>query len=158
METYSAFLAGIAIGITSSFLVKSNKMKDIKCLFDIVLKKRDSCKMVFVVRNDLNMSKGKVAAQCSHAAILCYDKAVKQAPETLRRWNLEGQAKIVVKLDGGEKELQDISEKATSLNIINMTVRDAGLTQVARGTATVLGIGPAPARLIDLASGHLKLM
>ncbi|RZF36462.1 hypothetical protein LSTR_LSTR009558 [Laodelphax striatellus] len=158
MENYTAFLAGVAIGITTSLLVKGNRVKDIKCLFDIVLNKRDSCKMVFVVRNDLGMTKGKIAAQCSHAAIMCYDKAVNQAPEILRRWNHEGQAKIVLKLDGGEKELQKIVDKATSLNIINMTVRDAGLTEVPRGTVTVLGIGPAPARLIDLASGHLKLM
>ena len=29
-------------------------------------------KMVFVIRTDLNMGKGKVAAQCAHAAVMCY--------------------------------------------------------------------------------------
>lgn len=28
-------------------------------------------KMVLVVRTDLKMGKGKIASQCSHAAILC---------------------------------------------------------------------------------------
>lgn len=30
-----------------------------------------STKMVLIVRTDLKMGKGKIASQCSHAAILC---------------------------------------------------------------------------------------
>lgn len=33
-------------------------------------------KMVFVVRTDLGMGKGKIAAQCCHAAVMCYQKAM----------------------------------------------------------------------------------
>lgn len=33
-------------------------------------------KMVLVVRNDLGMGKGKMAAQCCHAAVMCYQKAM----------------------------------------------------------------------------------
>ena len=36
-------------------------------------------------------------------------------------------------------------------------VRDAGRTQVAAGTATVLAVGPGNAALIDQLTGHLKL-
>ena len=31
-------------------------------------------KMVLLVRTDLGMAKGKVAAQCAHAALACYKK------------------------------------------------------------------------------------
>lgn len=38
------------------------------------------------VRNDLKMQKGKVAAQCGHAAVAAYAKALNQTPKTLKRW------------------------------------------------------------------------
>ena len=37
-------------------------------------------------------------------------------------------------------------------------VHDAGLTQLEPGTATCLGIGPAPSNMIDLVTGGLKLL
>ena len=37
-------------------------------------------KMVFAVRSDLGMTKGKVAAQCAHAAVNCYKKALVKTP------------------------------------------------------------------------------
>lgn len=38
------------------------------------------------VRNDLKMQKGKVAAQCGHAAVAAYAKALQLKPKTLRNW------------------------------------------------------------------------
>lgn len=38
------------------------------------------------VRNDLKMQKGKVAAQCGHAAVAAYAKALTHTPDTLKRW------------------------------------------------------------------------
>ena len=59
--------------------------------------------MVLVVRNDLKMGKGKAAAQCSHATLGCYKKALK-FPRILREWEDMGQAKVALKCDT-EKEL-----------------------------------------------------
>lgn len=46
---------------------------------------------------------------------------------------------------------------AMSLSLTAKVVHDAGRTQVAAGSATVLGIGPAPKSLIDQITGSLKL-
>ena len=105
--------------------------------------------MVIVVRTDLGMSKGKVAAQCAHAAVACYKKALKQSPEYVQRWEAFGQAKVALKADGGEEVLNDLKLKAKAEQLATYIVRDAGRTQVEFGAATVLGIGPGPAQLVD---------
>lgn len=38
------------------------------------------------VRNDIKMQKGKVAAQCGHAAVAAYAKAATNAPIKLKKW------------------------------------------------------------------------
>lgn len=38
-------------------------------------------KLVLVVRSDLGMGKGKVAAQCGHATLACYKRAVQCMPK-----------------------------------------------------------------------------
>ena len=63
----------------------------------------DDFKMVLIVRNDLKMGKGKVAAQCSHATLGCYEEALKN-PKVLSYWLDCGQAKVVLKCEE-EKEL-----------------------------------------------------
>lgn len=44
------------------------------------------------------------------------------------------------------------------MGVTNVIIHDAGHTQVASGTATVLGLGPATGDLLDAISGHLKLL
>ena len=55
-------------------------------------------KFVMVVRNDLKMGKGKLAAQCCHAAVGAYEDAKKKNPAGLSSWKRVGQPKIVVKV------------------------------------------------------------
>jgi hypothetical protein len=59
----------------------------------------EECKMVLLIRVDLNMSKGKVAAQCCHAALAAYQQAVKIQRSKLwvDNWEYHGQAKITLK-------------------------------------------------------------
>jgi len=115
-------------------------------------------KMVFVVRSDLAMGKGKIAAQCCHAALMCYQRAQIQDPTNLELWEATGNAKICLKVEGGEKELKILQRKAKDEGLVTAVVCDAGHTQVAPGTSTVLGIGPAPVSEIDKVTAHLKLL
>lgn len=113
-------------------------------------------KMALVVRTDLGMTKGKVAAQCAHAAIMCYKKSVKEAPKAVTQWEMFGQTKVTLKAEN-EDVMMELVKRARARGIVACLVHDAGHTQVAAGSATVLGIGPAPAELVDKVTGHLKL-
>ncbi|KAG8066491.1 hypothetical protein GUJ93_ZPchr0004g39085 [Zizania palustris] len=62
-------------------------------------------KMVLVVRNDLKMGRGKIAAQCSHATLGMFKKLQQRAPKSLRRWERCGQVKVVVKIESEEDML-----------------------------------------------------
>jgi len=115
--------------------------------------------MAFVVRTDLSMTKGKIAAQCGHATLMCYKSVQKHAPSILERWERLGQTKIALKCSGGggggegegegeggdldgEEELETLAGVAASLGVVARIVRDAGRTQIKAGSATVLGVGP----------------
>ncbi|SCV72652.1 BQ2448_4189 [Microbotryum intermedium] len=117
----------------------------------------EPCKLVLVVRTDLQMTKGKIAAQCGHATLACYKSVVKGNPNLVRHWERTGQAKIAVKCDS-EEELLILQATAKSLGICARSIQDAGRTQVASGSTTVLGIGPAPVRIVNQVTQHLKLL
>lgn len=111
-------------------------------------------KMILAVRTDLSMTKGKTAAQCCHAVLGAYKKAPKGA---LAEWEVEGQPKVVVKVKT-EEELLHLRLKAREKGLTTYLVQDAGRTQVAPNSLTVLAIGPASIPNIDEVSGHLKLL
>ncbi len=116
----------------------------------------NAIKQVIVVRTDLEMGKGKIAAQVGHACVL--------GAENVRRSNLDwfdewwkGQEKIVVKVNS-LKELENVKKHAIDLNLPWSEVTDAGHTQIEPGTTTCISIGPAPSELIDKITGTLKLL
>uniref|UniRef100_A0A0N7ZD84 peptidyl-tRNA hydrolase n=1 Tax=Scylla olivacea TaxID=85551 RepID=A0A0N7ZD84_SCYOL len=113
-------------------------------------------KLVLVVRNDLKMGKGKAAAQCSHATLKAYKQLQKRNKNLLRAWEMNGQPKVVVKIDD-EASLMDLSALAREAGLTVSVIQDAGRTQIAPGSRTVVGIGPGPIDLIDQVTGHLKL-
>ncbi|EMR83107.1 putative peptidyl-trna hydrolase 2 protein [Botrytis cinerea BcDW1] len=119
----------------------------------------EECKLVLVVRTDLGMTKGKIAAQCSHATLACYKTISRQPANSLilRRWEREGQAKVALQVKS-EDELQILQAQAISLGVVAEQIADAGRTQIASGSHTVLGIGPAPKSVIDQITGKLKLL
>lgn len=119
-------------------------------------------RMTLIVRQDLKMTKGKAAAQCAHATLALYKKMSNSASEAynsdmLKRWEYgNGQAKIT--LQTPDQESMDILfAQALLLNVNAYIVHDAGRTQIAAGSATVLGLGPAPKKVLDEITGGLKL-
>ncbi|KZP32293.1 PTH2-domain-containing protein [Athelia psychrophila] len=117
----------------------------------------EPCKMVLIVRTDLKMTQGKISAQCGHATLACYKALMKTNPKLVQHWERTGQAKIALKAKS-EDELLELEAIAKSLNLCARSIQDAGHTQVAAGSRTVLGIGPAPVALINQVTGHLRLL
>ncbi|EPQ60945.1 peptidyl-tRNA hydrolase [Gloeophyllum trabeum ATCC 11539] len=101
------------------------------------------------------MSAGKIAAH--HATLACYTAMQSSDPELLRRWEHTGQTKVALRC-ADEDEMQHLQAQAQSLNLCARSIRDAGRTQIAAGSRTVLGIGPGPARLVNQVTSRLKLL
>eukprot|EP00457_Paulinella_chromatophora_P016675 gb/GEZN01017531.1/.p1 GENE.gb/GEZN01017531.1/~~gb/GEZN01017531.1/.p1 ORF type:complete len:230 (+),score=52.72 gb/GEZN01017531.1/:39-728(+) len=110
-------------------------------------------KMVLVVNMSLQMGKGKIAAQCAHAAV----DVVLSFPAEIKTWVGQGQAKVVLKAQDAA-QLQQLASQARAARLPYSAIHDAGRTQVAAGSHTVLAIGPAPASDIDRLTGQLKLL
>ncbi|XP_060079135.1 peptidyl-tRNA hydrolase 2, mitochondrial-like [Ylistrum balloti] len=114
-------------------------------------------KLIVVVRTDLKMGKGKIAAQVAHAAVQAYNSCAKYYPDMLREWKYSGQPKVVVKVDS-ETSLLALASKAKTLGLNASVIRDAGRTQIPGGSVTVCGVGPGPSDLVSSVTGHLKLL
>ena len=54
-------------------------------------------KLVVVVRDDLNMKVGKLAAQVAHAAVTCTLEAKAKKTKWFSEWYKEGQRKVVLR-------------------------------------------------------------
>lgn len=115
-------------------------------------------KMVLCVNTSLSMGKGKIAAQCCHAAVGCYKRAKIACPNGLAAWERTGCAKIAVKCPSEDEMMNEILIKAMQAGIPAYFVEDAGRTQIAAGSRTVLGLGPAPVYAFEGITSHLKLM
>lgn len=111
-------------------------------------------KQVIVVRDDLKLSRGKLAVQVAHAAIIGYERADKRIVEA---WKMQGQKKIVLKVPNLQK-LMEVKEKAERLGLPTGVVVDAGLTEIPPGTVTAIVIGPDEAKKIDKVTGNLPLL
>jgi PTH2 family peptidyl-tRNA hydrolase len=122
-----------------------------------IVTRREDYKQVIVVRKDLGMGTGKLAAQVAHAAVMAVEITKMRNLNWFSSWFRAGQAKVVVKVQNLD-ELIEIRKHAESLHLSVAEIRDSGLTQIPPGTVTCIGIGPGPSGLIDKVTNHLKLL
>jgi peptidyl-tRNA hydrolase len=111
-------------------------------------------KQVIVVNESLQLPMGKLAAQVAHAAIGAFLAADTQTREA---WVACGMPKIVV-YEADTAALMQLDEQARRQGIPAYLVHDAGRTVVPAGTITCVGLGPAPAEVLDSLTGALKLV
>lgn len=123
----------------------------------VIINRGGGFKQVIVVRKDLGMGTGKLAAQVAHAAVMAVEITKIRNLNWFNSWFKAGQAKVVVKVQT-LGELLEIRKHAESLHLTVAEIQDSGLTQIPAGTVTCIGIGPGPSGLIDKVTNHLKLL
>ena len=74
-----------------------------------------------------------------------------------RDWFDEGQRKVTVRVPD-EAALYALQADARVAGLTTALVRDAGRTELAAGTVTCLGLGPAGETELDLLTGKLSLL
>ena len=129
-------------------------------------------KQVIVVRKDLNMRKGKIAAQVAHASMKIildsmsemhgckfYTRELKlNQTDPLAEWLQNSFAKIVVSVDSLE-ELETIEKIAICGGIRTAKITDHGRTEFhGVPTVTCIAIGPDIEKDIDIVTGDLPLL
>jgi len=111
-------------------------------------------KQAILVRQDLNLPKGKLSAMVSHASV---ESVLKSKKETVEKWRNEGMPKIVLKVKDLE-ELKHFQKLANNNKIITALITDAGRTFFKEPTITCLAIGPDESSKIDQIIKDLKLL
>ena len=102
--------------------------------------------MYVFVNDDLKMGKGKIAGQVAHVVGLITEEIIRESYETTKGvpdcytrymvWKATGHAKVILK--ASQKQIESmIGEPET------MYIRDAGRTQIAPNSLTVLGFFPS---------------
>ena len=135
-------------------------------------------KMMIVMRRDLKMRKGKIAAQAGHACIDAVLQALQKEDRMgdlamsadgmtlnngdkptspLVEWFNSGCTKVCVYVDS-EEALLEIAGKAEERGIIAAVITDWGLTEFhGEHTKTCLALEPLPASIADGLTGGLPL-
>lgn len=115
-------------------------------------------KMVIIIRKDLQMRKGKMIAQGSHAS----DSAISNSREIdLEEWREEHFSKKIVVYVNSEDELISLFKDASNQNNLNVSklIIDEGFTEFnGVKTATSFAIGPNIDEFVDKISKNLKLL
>jgi len=139
----------------------------------------DDVKQVIIIRKDLGMRKGKVAAQAAHASMKVlldrstFDQYKEKSTfwegsyiwyfevdesEPMYRW-LRGEFTKVVVYVMSEAELLDVYDKAKEAGLLASLITDAGKTEFhGDRTKTAVAVGPDWSSRIDKVTGHLPLL
>lgn len=138
----------------------------------------DKPKQMIVVRRDLKMRKGKIAAQAGHACVTAVLQALARegrleqvraaadgivlAPSNrpatpLSEWFSRGVAKVCVYVDS-EEELLALDRQAKDAGLLSALICDNGLTEFhGRPTYTCLAFEPLLPETVDPITGGLPL-
>ena len=111
-------------------------------------------KQVIIVRKDLKMPPGKLAAQVAHASV---EAVLKSDKSIVEKWKNQGMPKIVLKVST-LNELLEIKKIAGRDKLIIALITDGAHTFFKEPTITCLGIGPNLEEKIGKITSKLKML
>lgn len=125
-------------------------------------------KQVILVRKDLNMSKGKIAAQVAHASLFAFlnREQNKEKEVSIKidlenpvnaEWLFHRSTKVCLSVNS-EKELLAYFKEAKEKGLKCSLIKDAGFTELDGSNYTAVGIGPDYIEKIDEITKDLKLL
>ena len=129
---------------------------------------RNDAKQIIVIRRDLNMSAGKLAAQVLHASMAHIfnqteinndrEEAILNIPENsaIEQWFNGSFTKVVVYVKS-EQALLNVYEKAQKKSLPCALIKDEGRTEFNEPTHTCVGIGPCYPEDFDGVTNKLRL-
>ncbi|KAL5243065.1 hypothetical protein ACI65C_010475 [Semiaphis heraclei] len=163
---YGGLTVGILIGLTLNTIF--NYIFKTKCTSQdeknvgksqqeakLLPNKNGEFKIALLVRHDLKMGKGKVAAQCSHAIVHCYEEGLRLKPREINSWESNNKPVDIFKI-ADEKTMLEFQQLAIAKGFTTYVVVDAGRTQVAPRSKTVMAIGPVESEEINLFTQSLE--
>lgn len=120
----------------------------------------DEIVQYILVRGDLGMPKGKLAAQVGHAVQLAIRTVEKsgdqQSREWMRAWEAGSYAKIVLRVD--ELQLDRLRNEMVRTDVLHAHVVDEGRTVLEPGTTTAVALAPMPRAAAPRWLSELKLL
>ncbi|XP_060852995.1 peptidyl-tRNA hydrolase 2, mitochondrial-like [Rhopalosiphum padi] len=148
---YGGLTAGILIGLTfdmiKNYILRTKwTSQNEKSVCESqqpksLINQKGEFKMALLVRHDLKMGKGKVAAQCSHAIVHCYEEGLRLRPKEINSWESNNKPVNIFKV-ADEETMLEFQQLAIEKGFNTYVVVDAGRTQVAPRSKTVMAIGP----------------
>lgn len=117
--------------------------------------------MYMVARKDLDMSHGKLGAQCGHGTQLCIreaenaDVSLEGGYPALAEWEEKDYPKIV--LAGDEKKMGKLLRQLGESSFPHAKVVDRGRTELTPNTMTLIALGPLRRRDAEPFVGRLQV-
>jgi len=124
-----------------------------------VFDKQDETKQVIVMRKDLKMNRGKIAAQAAHASMLAYLDNVNDP--SVHEWLMRSFTKVTCRVDSLEAlhevlERRAVVERMLGVNIPWSVITDEGRTTFKEPTRTCIAIGPVPNFILEHITGNKR--
>lgn len=109
----------------------------------------DPYRLYAIIRKDLDMSPGKIAAQAGHAFLDAYEAAKALRPDTIPEYKTRHGIKVCL-VAKSLRQIERAHEQALEAGIPCALITDLGYTVFeGKPTVTALGVGPAKKTEVD---------